>query len=170
VISENKLYVKFYTITNILSYLVAVFDLNLNFSNFTIVTAKKWCGSMCMFGCGWISHIITHNTSCEWHIVKTSGMCILTAHALVMISSCSKILQTTLTPIHCHYIVLDLLVVVSMVCFRGLDIKAISRCHPKERTVRWRVNRNGIIQTFVTILCWDSCHSQTNTYRHTIFC
>ena len=36
----------------ILSYLVAVFDLNLNFSNFPIVTGKKWCGSMCLFGCG----------------------------------------------------------------------------------------------------------------------
>jgi hypothetical protein len=37
---------------NILSYLVAAFDLNLNFSNFPIATGKKWCGGMCMFGCG----------------------------------------------------------------------------------------------------------------------
>ena len=57
---------------NILSYLVAVFDLNSNFSNFPIATGKKWCGSMCMFGCGAnlmahlsSSSIIAHNTSCE---------------------------------------------------------------------------------------------------------
>ena len=37
---------------NILSYLVAVFGLNLNFSNFPIATGKKWCGGMCVFGCG----------------------------------------------------------------------------------------------------------------------
>ena len=35
---------------NILSYLVAVFDLNSNFSNFPIVTGKKWCGGMRVFG------------------------------------------------------------------------------------------------------------------------
>jgi len=66
---------------NILSYLVAVFDLNLNFSNFPIATGKK-CGSMCMFGCGAnlmahssSSSVIARNTSCEWYIKKTSGMC-----------------------------------------------------------------------------------------------
>ena len=36
---------------NILSYLVAVFDLNLNFSNLPIATGKKWCGSICLLGC-----------------------------------------------------------------------------------------------------------------------
>jgi hypothetical protein len=35
---------------NILSYLVAVFDLNSNFSNFPIATGKKWCGGMRVFG------------------------------------------------------------------------------------------------------------------------
>jgi len=37
---------------NILSYLVAVFDLNSNFSNFPIATDKKWCSSMCVL-CLW---------------------------------------------------------------------------------------------------------------------
>ena len=67
---------------NILAYLVAVFDLNLNFSNFPIVTGKKWCGSMCMFGCGTnlsmeLSQIFCSETvysliiwlfSLEWHL------------------------------------------------------------------------------------------------------
>ena len=37
---------------NILSYLAAVFDLNIILSNFPIMTGKKWCGSMCVFGYG----------------------------------------------------------------------------------------------------------------------
>ena len=40
---------------NILSYLVAVFDLNSNFSNFPIATGKKWCGGMHVFG-PWRKH------------------------------------------------------------------------------------------------------------------
>src|ERR1700677_3246860 len=40
---------------NILFYLVAVFDLNSNFSNFPIATGKKWCGGMCVFG-PWCKH------------------------------------------------------------------------------------------------------------------
>jgi len=37
---------------SILSYLAAVFDLNIILSSFHIMTGKKWCGSMCVFGCG----------------------------------------------------------------------------------------------------------------------
>ena len=48
-ISENEFYEPILNF-NVLSYLVAVFDLNSNFSNFPIATGKKWCGGMCVFG------------------------------------------------------------------------------------------------------------------------
>ena len=48
--SENEFSSWIRPLLNILSYLVAVFDLNLIFSNFPIATGKKWCGGLCMFG------------------------------------------------------------------------------------------------------------------------
>ena len=47
---------------NILSYLVAVFDLNSNFSNFPIATGKNWCGGMRVFG-PWHANLVNGRLS-----------------------------------------------------------------------------------------------------------
>jgi hypothetical protein len=54
---------------NILSYLVAVFDLNSNFSNFPIATGKKWCGSMHVFGL-WCKHLYFRSSPIHGHAVS----------------------------------------------------------------------------------------------------
>ena len=76
-ISENEFYAEPIPNSNVLSYLVAVFDLNSNFSNFPIATGKKWCGGMRMFG--------------PWHTKLSNSSVVKLSHWLLILVSHSPI-------------------------------------------------------------------------------